>query len=243
MKYFPLESLLEKTRKELLTKQKSETPARVKRAAAYTISNVTIDAEAFLNNWLVIKCNINGNSSSYTDVIAFEGVFTDLIEVIKELSSHVVNSKSIIKSIHASLDKNDIYLSCDCADFKYRYDYWSTQGKFKWGKLQNSNGDKIRNPHNDMGSMCKHLYALLRSNKFLNYISDKIMRTIMANLDILVKRYDINLDEFVINTAAYDRLLRMNIDRNKQGRFTKKDSENKENNTEENNNEDKKDNT
>ena len=249
MRCFPLKTLLEenilleKTRQELLKKQKSETPERIKRSTAYSVSNVKIDAEAFLNDWLVITCNISGNSSQYTDNIAFKGVFTDLINTVKNINGHVVNSKSIIKSIHESLDRQDIYISCDCADFKYRYDYWSTQGKFKWGKLQNSNGDAIRNPHNDMGSMCKHLYALLRSNKFLNHISDKIMRTIMANLDILVKRFDINIMEFVVNTAAYDRMLKMNISRDKQGKFQKNIQSNENSNdTKENENEDNEDN-
>ncbi len=230
--------LLEKTRQELLKKQKKETPERVIRANAYSVSNISIDSDAFMSDWLVITTNISGNSSTYEDAIAFKGVFTDLIEAAKQSSSHTVNSKLIIKSIHTSLDKNDIYISCNCPDFKFRYDYWATQGKFKWGKLQNSNGKQIRNPNNNIGSMCKHLYALLRSNKFLNAISDKIMRIILANLDILYKKYDINLEEFKVNAAAYDRLMTANIARSKSGKFTKtsnneetnKDGDNTDNN-------------
>ena len=228
--------LLEKNRKELLIKQKRETPERVERANSYSVSNVTIDPTALLSDWLVIITNISGNGSTYTDSIAFKFVITDLIEQAKNSPKHVVNSKLIIKSIHESLDKQDIYIDCSCDDFKYRYAFWSTQGKFKWGKLQNSNGKKIRNPNNDMGCMCKHLYALLRSNKFLNLISDKIMRTIMANLDILVKKFNIDILEFVVNTAAYDKMLRMNIDRDKSGRFAKKIN-NEENKKSEDNNE------
>ena len=44
----------------------------------------------------------------------------------------------------------------------------------------------------------------------------------MANLDILVKKFNIDILEFVVNTAAYDKMLRMNIDRDKSGRFAKK---------------------
>ena len=226
--------LLEKNRQELLSKQKRETPERVERAGAYSVSQINIDPTALLSDWLVITTNISGNSHTYTDSIAFKNVMTDLIEIAKVDSKHYVNSKLIIRSIKRSLDKQDIYISCDCDDFKFRYDYWATQGKFKWGKLQNSNGKGIRNPHNDMGCMCKHLYALLRSNNFLDKVSDKIMRTIMANLDILVKKFKINLEEFIVNTERYDRMLRMNIGRTKTGQFTKNDSEhNKENNSEE----------
>ena len=75
--------------------------------------------------------------------------------------------------------------------------------------------------------MCKHLYALLRSNKFLNLISDKIMRVIMANLDILVKKFNIDLSEFVVNSANYDRMLQMNITRDKSGKFQKIDNKEK----------------
>lgn len=222
-------NLLEKTRIELLQKQKRETPERVFRAASYSVSNILIDADAFLSDWLVIKTTISGNSHSYTDYIAFKGVFSDLIELAKKDYTHTVNSKLIIKSIHSSLDKHDIYIDCDCADFKYRYAYFATQDKFKWGKLQNSNGEKIRNPNNDIGSMCKHLYALLRSNNFLNAISDKIMRIIIANLDILFKQYNINPDEFKVNHAAYDKFVTSKITRDDKGRFKKIDQNNTEN--------------
>lgn len=231
MKYLSLHSLLEsdalleKTRQELLKKQKSETPERILRSHAYSVSQISIDSDAFLNDWLVIKTKISGNNKTYEDAIAFKGVTTDLIESIKNSPSHVVNSKSIIKSIHASLDKQDVYIDCSCPDFKYRYAYFATKDKFKWGKLQNSNGKEIRNPNNDIGCMCKHLYALLRSNKFLDAISDKIMRTIMANLDILVKRFNIDILEFKVNSAAYDKMLRMNITRDKSGKFRKMDDD------------------
>lgn len=242
MKLENIKILLEKNRQELLTKQKKETPERIQRAGAYSVSQISIDTSALLSNWLVITTNISGNGSTYTDSIAFKNVMTDLIEVAKNDLKHYVNSKLIIKSIKRSLDNQDIYISCNCDDFIYRFDYWATQGKFKWGKLQNSNGKGIRNPHNDKGSMCKHLYALLRSNNFLDKVSDKIMRTIMANLDVLVKKFDINLEEFIVNSERYDRMLRMNIGRTKTGQFTKKsdnDSENQNNeeNTENNKNE------
>ena len=215
--------LIEKNRQELLSKEKKETPKRVQKASSYSVSNITIDSSAFLNDWLVITTNISGNSHTYTDSIAFKNVMTDLINLAKIDSKHYVNSKLIIRSIKRSLDNNDIYVDCNCPDFNFRYAYHATQGKFKWGKLQNSNGKKIRNPNNDIGSTCKHLYALLRSNNFLDKISDKIMRTIMANLDILVKRFDIDLAEFIVNSERYDRLLKSTLGRTKTGQFAKKD--------------------
>ena len=225
MKIIKVKTLLEKNRQELLSKQKREAPKRIQRATSYSINDIKIDAEAFVNDWLVITTTISGNGSSYTDSIAFKNVVNDLVSLAKTDSSHYVNSKLIIRSIKRSLDKQDIYISCNCPDFTFTYDYWSTKDKFKWGKLQNSNGQGIRNPNNDKGSMCKHLYALLRSNTFLDKISDKIMRTIIANIDVLVKKFNINLEEFIVNSDRYDRLLKMNIDRTKSGKFTKKEPE------------------
>ena len=215
---------LEKTRQELLTKQKRETPERVQRAGAYAVSGIEVDSEAFLNDWLVITTNISGNGHTYVDKIAFKGIMKDLIEIAKTDNKHYINSKLVIKSLHQSLDKNDIYIDCSCPDFKFRYDYWATKEKFKWGKLQPSNGKEIRNPNNTIGCMCKHLFALLRSNNFLNKVSDKIVRTIMANLDILVKRFNIDLTEFILNTTAYDRMLKGNL-RDKSGKFTSKNND------------------
>jgi len=216
-----LKNLLEANRRDLLLKQKRETPERIERSKAYSINNLSVDPNAFLNDWLVVTVDINGNGSTYKDSIAFAKILSDLIDNAKIDSTHNVNSKLIQKTLKSSLDKHDIYIDCTCDDFKYRYAYFATQGKFKWGKLQNSNGKKIRNPNNDIGSMCKHLYTLLRSNKFMEHISDKIMRTIMANLDVIVKKYNINLLEFKVNNKSYDRLLNMNLSRDKSGRFIK----------------------
>lgn len=237
--YYSYKLLLEKNRKELLAKQKRETPERVKRSESYSISKIEIDPQALVNNWLVITTTISGNSKSYTCIIAFKNVFTDLLNIAKNDSSHTVNSKLIIKSIHLSLDNNDIYIDCSCPDFTYRYAYFATKDNFKWGKLQNSNGQEIRNPNNDIGCMCKHVYALLRSNKFLNRVSDKIMRTIMANIDILFKKYNIDPLEFKVNTAAYDKMLRMNITRDKSGKFVKQTSNEVDNKDDINDNDEK----
>lgn len=212
--------LVEKNRIELLKKQKRETPQRVKRAESYSVSQINIDQQALVNNWLVITANISGNGHTYTDSIAFKNIMTDLIELVKNDSKHYVNGKLILKSIKLSLDKQDIYIACNCPDFKFTYDFWSTQDKFKWGKLQNSNGKGIRNPHNNKGSMCKHLYALLKSNNFLDKVSDKIMRVIMANLDIIVKKFNIDLNNFVVNSDRYDRMLKNNK-RDEYGKFIK----------------------
>ena len=219
--------LLEKNRQELLRKQKKESPKRVQRAGAYSVSQINIDQQALVNDWLVITTSISGNGHTYTDSIAFKNIMTDLIELAKTDSKHYVNGKLILRSIKMSLDKNDIYIACDCPDFKFRYDYFATQDKFKWGKLQNSNGKGIRNPNNDIGSMCKHLYALLRSNNFLDKVSDKIMRTIMANLDIIFKKFKIDLNEFIVNSDRYDRMLKNNS-RDTGGRFTSKQDKNDE---------------
>lgn len=218
MKY-NIKTLIEKNRRELLQKQKREAPKRVKRADAYSVSSIKIDPNAFINDWCVITTQISGNGSSYTDSIAFQNILSNLIATAKNDSSHVVNSKLILKSIKESLDKEDIYIDCTCPDFKFTYAYFATKDKFKWGKLQSSNGKEIRNPNNDKGSMCKHLYALLRSNNFLNAISDKIMRILIANLDVIYNKFKFDLSEFKINVTAYDKLLKANISRDKKGKF------------------------
>jgi len=390
--------IFEKTRQELLAKQRSESPIRVKKAERYSVTQVNIDPNAFINNWFVLDCHIAGGHKNYKNYISFQNVMTDLIESAKNDSKHFINSRLIQSSIKKSLDTNDIYIDCDCEDFClhpttkiklitgevctieklktkfddndniwiysvdkhgkviptkviniwitkkeskfikitldndneiittynhmyklkngrykeakdlkigqqlmtllinnktgdivsnkrshsikqsiidtlcklsifkhiklqtnckiknilylelnepinvydlevlqhnnfyvdagailhncYRYAYWATRNKFKWGKLQNSNGQQIRNPDDNIGSMCKHSYALLQSNTFINHISDKCMRIIMANIDILVKRFDINLEEFIINVSHYDRLLKQQQARDNKGKFT-----------------------
>lgn len=229
--------ILEKSRIDLINKTQRESPQRVNRANSYSISNCVIDANAFLNDWIVINCEISGNGNTYKANIAIKNTMTNLILAAKNDNKHYVNSKLIQSSLKKSLDHNDVYVDCSCPDFVYTYSYFATNDNFKWGKLQTSNGKRIRNPKNDKGAICKHLYALLRSNKFINLISDKCMRTIMINLDVLYDKYKFDLNEFIVNTKNYDALIKSQLKRDSSGKFIKKQNINIEPNKEDNHNE------
>ena len=58
-------TLIEKNRNELLSKQRRETPKRIERSKNYSISDIIIDPEAFVNNWLIITTSISGNCITY----------------------------------------------------------------------------------------------------------------------------------------------------------------------------------
>ena len=49
----------------------------------------------------------------------------------------------------------------------YRFQYWSTRNKYNSGPPQNSNGKRIRNPNDTLGSTCKHGLLVLSNNSWI----------------------------------------------------------------------------
>lgn len=64
-------------------------------------------------------------------------------------------------AIKQCLNREDVYIHCSCPDFKYRFAYWSTVNNYNSGEPQPSNGKKIRNPNDSLGSGCKHCLLVL----------------------------------------------------------------------------------
>ena len=56
----------------------------------------------------------------------------------------------------------------------YRFQYWSTVNKYNSGDPQYSNGKKIRNPNDTLGSSCKHILLVLSNTQFLIKVASVI---------------------------------------------------------------------
>ena len=171
----------EKSRNELLAKTKSQTITRYNKAQEYKgfyIRGVDLDDLLKKDSSLVINCQV-GN---YRDQIEIENVLYWLQYEIEERNHDLqVTSKYVTQALMDAIDGMNIKVNCDCGDFRFRMAYQATKYQYKYGTPENRPA-KIRNP-DDIGSLCKHLTALLSNKRWLQQITSFLMDFVVENID------------------------------------------------------------
>lgn len=163
--------LLEKGRTDLLRKTKTQSKARWDKRMNYknfTIKNVDI-TDLLDKDKVVVIFEVG----DYTDTIAFSNILLNLREIVKNDPRHIVKFDWVIKACQKALDQADIYVYCDCADFKYRFAYVGTKNNYKYGKKEMRPAD-VRNPNDDIGAFCKHLTAILSNKNWVNKVATRV---------------------------------------------------------------------
>lgn len=160
-------SLLEVSRKELVTKSRVQDKQRFSRRFNYQVSNFRgCDLrQLFENDMFVFTTPIK----DYACTIAFPGVFTALKEVVKSTRGRIdrINLQMVIKALSMAFDAtDDVKVSCDCGDWRYRFAYWATQNGYNYGPPENRPSDQT-NPDDSLGATCKHLSLLLSNKRWL----------------------------------------------------------------------------
>lgn len=195
--------LNEISRKNLVGKVKSDSPPRYMRRLNYKTNSDRqykgIDLDKLLYNDILI-CQVN--VGDYMCTVAYTGVIKKLLEVLKMQPKPNVTLQSVIRAVTLAIDNSDIKVDCTCADFKYRYAYWATKYGYKYGKPE-TRPAKITNPNDKIGSMCKHLTALLANKKWLVKIATIVNDYIKNNYEKFLKVYKLDPDEFMVNQLSY----------------------------------------
>lgn len=192
-------SLLEIDRKNLVGKTKAQSPDRYnKRLSYHPTSYRGVDMNELLTRDVLVAHVPVGD---YVCTVAYAGVLTQLAEVVSKQPRPNVTLQSVIRAITQSIDKTDILVDCTCPDFVYRYAYWATKYGYKYGKPE-TRPAKITNPDDKIGSMCKHLTALLANKRWLVKLASVVNEFIKANIDDVRSALDLSPDEFIINVPG-----------------------------------------
>lgn len=181
--------LNEITRWEILNRSKREAPVRYKKKgnykSYYTARDFTnIDFEQlFTNDTFVWKSRVG----DYITVVSFEGAFANLYSKVGSWNGKNrwkrIDLKLLTTCLSHALDEEDLYLSCTCDDFRYRFDYWLSQAGGKYGQLQNK-PPKVRNVKNNKGYVCKHLLSSLHGKKWIPAAAKAWLEYIRSNPEL-----------------------------------------------------------
>ena len=198
-------ALLEASKSELLNKSKTSAKGkerfdkRNRSKVANSVKNFnSIDMnKLFKKGILTVGVNVKGETDDYVVTITFGGFLNN---IHRELAHNdELSLRLVIRALNDCFNRDDVYVFCTCPDFKYRYQYWATQNKYNSGEPQPSNGMRIRNPDDKLGSACKHTLLVLNNNSWLI----KVASVIMNYINYMKLHYK-NLYEEVIYPALYN---------------------------------------
>lgn len=119
----------------------------------------------FKDDILDINLEVHGETDDYTVRISFSGFLNELHNQLR-FTNNEINLKAITRALVAAFNSENIFVRCDCADFKYRQAYWLSKNNAIAGDPEIRPSD-ITNPHDTKGSGCKHIAIALANTTWL----------------------------------------------------------------------------
>lgn len=201
--------LTEATRQELILKSRTARPTKTYGTTRYerknkqhiynSVSNFNkIDMNAlFKGNMLSFKIPVHGETNNYTVEVLFEGILDDIKHEIK-VNKDKLEYKCVYRAIINAINKQDIFISCTCPDWKYRMRYYATKNRYNSGVPQVKASD-ITNPDDKLGAGCKHSLAVLANLDWAMKLA-----TVIHNYIIYMQENDERKFADIIFPALYD---------------------------------------
>ena len=162
--------LLEKSRAELISKSKNAVPTKSYGTTRYerkdvqhiynpkkSLNNLDMNA-LFRASLLSLKIPVQGETNNYNVEILFDGILDAINRELK--SNGHLEYKVIYRAIIDAINKQNIYVACDCPDHKYRFAYWGSKERYNAGTPQTI-PTRFTNPKNNQGADCKHVLKVL----------------------------------------------------------------------------------
>lgn len=211
--------LLEDTRTMLVSKSNNAGPYKNQsrgknRMARSKYSKVANSVKAynsidmnklFKQDILEISIPVTGETDSYTVKIKMEGVIAEIAKNIKN-NQNKFEFRTVIQALTKVFNSSNIWVKCDCADYKYRFAHWNIIKNVSVDDTSKDPGPGkgIRNPNDDKGRGCKHVLLCLKNGNWLmkvaavikNYITyaEEHLRQPFLKL-IFPKLYGVPFDE------------------------------------------------
>ena len=152
----------------------------------------------FKQGILDINIDVQGETDNYVVRISFGGILDEIHRLMKGKTA--IDLSIIIKALRNCMNREDTYVHCSCPDATYSFNYWSTLHNYNSGEPQYSNGKKIRNPNDTLGSACKHVLLVLSNVTWLIKVASTINNYIKYVQSHYKKQY-----ANIIYPAIYDK--------------------------------------
>lgn len=174
-----MKNLLEDNKVKLISKSKSSPKGRQrfnrrnKSRVANSVKEMnSIDMnKLFKDGILSVNIPVQGETDNYVVNITFGGFLEILRDQIKDKNE--VDFRDISRACIIGFNKDDIFVHCSCPDAQYRFNYFATKNNYNSGpkELRPSN---ITNPHDTLGSGCKHVLLVLNNSSWIIKVASVI---------------------------------------------------------------------
>lgn len=161
-------------------------------------NNLDMD-KLFKQDIMDVHIPITGETAGYFVRISFGDFLDRLKRRIKQRKVTRVELKDVIYSLVSAFNGDNVYIFCECPDYKYRLAYWATQNNITSGRKENI-PSKITNPNNDLGPGCKHIMLVLSNTKWLI----KVASVVYNYINYMEVHYERLFADFIY-PAIYDK--------------------------------------
>lgn len=170
-------------------------------------NSINMDA-FFKGDILEFGIKVHGETDDYVVTITFEGILRELQREVKG-NNNVLNFKCVLRALMMSFNNADVYVSCNCADFKYRFSYEATKNQYNSGTPE-LRPAKITNPNDTKGAGCKHILLVLSNMDWMMKIASVINNYIRYSRDYLQRNYADYIFP-VVYGVPYNRAVQLSI--------------------------------
>lgn len=152
----------------------------------------------FKQGILSVQIEIRGETDNYLVKISYGGFLEALQQELKR-NNDQLELRNIIKALVISFNKEDVYISCTCPDWKYRFGYWATKNEITNAEPELRPSDET-NPNDTLGSACKHVLLVLANASWIIKVA-----SVIRNYINYIEKHDERAYAELIYPAIYNR--------------------------------------
>lgn len=182
-----MKELLEASRNELMTQSKraerekdGKTRYEKRLKSRVSSSNKTynqLDMNSLLKDGIMnVSVQVKGETDDYIVKMSWGGFIDELHRELKN-NNDSLDLRVVIRSLVTSFNRNDVYVSCQCPDFRYRFSYFATINKINSGEPELM-PSKVTNLDDALGPACKHVMLVLANTSWIVKVSSVIVNYI-----------------------------------------------------------------
>lgn len=146
--------------------------------------------ELFRNGILTVNIPVQGETDNYIVTFSFGGFLNKLHDEL-ERTNNQLQLRTVIRAVVNCFNSDNVYVRCDCEDFRYRQSFWLSKTDAIAGPKENVPSN-ITNPNDTLGKGCKHIMLCLANTRWCikvaavikNYIEymDKHLHSMYAKI-------------------------------------------------------------
>lgn len=137
----------------------------------------------FKNDMLTLDIKVHGETDDYYVKITFGHILEDIQREV-EKNNDDLQLKCILRSLIRAFNNDNVYVSCSCPDWIYRFSYYATRNDISSAAPENRPSN-ITNPNDTKGSGCKHILLVLANTSWMM----KLAICIKNYVDYVEKHY------------------------------------------------------